>query len=66
MLSVNLSCPNIGGKPPPAFTLEGLVEYLAAVPDWNREMDGILDDIIIVLFEKAMNEAYVLAIGCCQ
>ncbi|KAF2667691.1 FMN-linked oxidoreductase [Microthyrium microscopicum] len=33
LVEINLSCPNIGGKPPPAFTLEGLTEYLGCLKD---------------------------------
>lgn len=32
-VEVNLSCPNIPGKPPPAFSIEGLVEYFTCLRD---------------------------------
>jgi dihydroorotate dehydrogenase (fumarate) len=31
LVEINLSCPNITGKPPPAFSLEGLKKYLITV-----------------------------------
>jgi dihydroorotate dehydrogenase (fumarate) len=37
---INLSCPNIGGKPPPAYDQAALLEYLVAVRDVRREMGG--------------------------
>ena len=30
-LEINLSCPNIPGKPPIAYDFEGMTEYLATV-----------------------------------
>jgi dihydroorotate dehydrogenase (fumarate) len=30
-VEINLSCPNISGKPPPAFSAEGLIEYFTCL-----------------------------------
>ena len=30
-VEINMSCPNIAGKPPPAYDFEGMEEYLATV-----------------------------------
>jgi dihydroorotate dehydrogenase (fumarate) len=37
---VNLSCPNIAGKPPPAYDHEGLKEYLDAISDSKSTYRG--------------------------
>ncbi|QDS74484.1 hypothetical protein FKW77_006874 [Venturia effusa] len=36
-MEINLSCPNISGKPPPAYDQVSLVEYLVAVGEAKRE-----------------------------
>jgi dihydroorotate dehydrogenase (fumarate) len=36
-MEVNLSCPNIDGKPPPAYDQAALLEYLIAVREIQRE-----------------------------
>lgn len=44
MMEINLSCPNIPDKPPPAYTLSALTEYITAIsvakrkapPNWKR------------------------------
>lgn len=48
-MEVNLSCPNIFGAPPPAYTEEGLVAYLGAlrcVAVGNDGEDSIIDGAI--------------------
>jgi dihydroorotate dehydrogenase (fumarate) len=42
-MEVNLSCPNIEGKPPPAYEREGLREYLEAINDSKRTYRGRMD-----------------------
>jgi dihydroorotate dehydrogenase (fumarate) len=42
LVEINLSCPNITGKPPPAFSLEGLKEYLICVHMESLEMEQSL------------------------
>ncbi len=39
-MEVNLSCPNIAGKPPPAYDLAGLTEYLEAIGDSKSTYRG--------------------------
>ncbi|TGJ87014.1 hypothetical protein E0Z10_g1771 [Xylaria hypoxylon] len=39
-MEVNLSCPNIPGKPPPAYEGEALRTYLRSVEEVVREMNG--------------------------
>ena len=39
-MEVNLSCPNIAGKPPPAYDLAGLSEYLEAIGDSKSTYRG--------------------------
>ncbi|WVF73123.1 hypothetical protein IAT40_007942 [Kwoniella sp. CBS 6097] len=36
-VEINLSCPNIPGKPPPAYSSEGLIPYLDALLQVQRE-----------------------------
>jgi dihydroorotate dehydrogenase (fumarate) len=36
-VEINLSCPNILGKPPPAFSTEGLVEYFTFLRDCTQD-----------------------------
>ena len=36
---INLSCPNITGKPPPAFSFDGLCEYFQCLPDVSVSSD---------------------------
>lgn len=36
-MEINLSCPNIGGKPPPAYDQANLLEYLVAIREAKRE-----------------------------
>ena len=43
-MEVNLSCPNIDGKPPPAYEREGLREYLDAIGDSKRTYRGRMDE----------------------
>ncbi|CCX05890.1 hypothetical protein FPQ18DRAFT_132973 [Pyronema domesticum] len=38
---INLSCPNIAGKPPPAYSSDGLTEYLTLLPEEPRIPVGI-------------------------
>lgn len=46
MMEINLSCPNIPDKPPPAYSLPSLVEYVAAISvakqnvsrDWKKTL----------------------------
>jgi dihydroorotate dehydrogenase (fumarate) len=40
-VEINLSCPNIMGKPPPAFGTEGLTEYLTCLRDFNSSHDKL-------------------------
>jgi dihydroorotate dehydrogenase (fumarate) len=37
---INLSCPNITGKPPPAFSFDGLCEYFQGLADISVSLDG--------------------------
>lgn len=56
-MEVNLSCPNIPGKPPPAYSGEALREYVAAVSDVAgglllldaaaREKDSEADTVVV-------------------
>ncbi|KAF2430550.1 FMN-linked oxidoreductase [Tothia fuscella] len=39
-MEVNLSCPNISGKPPPAHDLEALLEYLTSLNEVSRANNG--------------------------
>jgi dihydroorotate dehydrogenase (fumarate) len=39
-MEVNLSCPNIDGKPPPAYDEKGLAEYLEAISDSKSTYRG--------------------------
>jgi dihydroorotate dehydrogenase (fumarate) len=43
-MEVNLSCPNIAGAPPPAYTRDGLREYLDAISDSKRTYRGRMDE----------------------
>ena len=43
-MEVNLSCPNIEGKPPPAYERHGLREYLEAINDSKRTYRGRMDE----------------------
>ncbi|KAI5819163.1 hypothetical protein BZA77DRAFT_178395 [Pyronema omphalodes] len=40
-VEINLSCPNIAGKPPPAYSPSGLTEYLTLLPEEPRIPLGI-------------------------
>lgn len=41
-IEINLSCPNISGKPPPAYDQASLLEYLVAVREAKEEFgDGV-------------------------
>jgi dihydroorotate dehydrogenase (fumarate) len=40
MMEVNLSCPNLDGKPPPSYSEDGLREFLEAVGDAKRTYRG--------------------------
>ncbi|KAM0702949.1 hypothetical protein Q7P35_010381 [Cladosporium inversicolor] len=39
-MEINLSCPNIPDKPPPAYSKDSMVEYLDALADVNESGDG--------------------------
>lgn len=39
-MEINLSCPNIDGKPPPAYDAEMLAEFLTAVSDSKSTYRG--------------------------
>lgn len=39
-MEINLSCPNIGAKPPPAYDQASLLEYLVAVREAKRKVGG--------------------------
>lgn len=39
-MEINLSCPNIGGKPPPAYDQASLLEYLVAVREAKKVFGG--------------------------
>lgn len=39
LAEINLSCPNISGKPPPAFTFDGLCEYFRCLADASVSSD---------------------------
>jgi dihydroorotate dehydrogenase (fumarate) len=39
LAEINLSCPNISGKPPPAFTFDGLCEYFHCLADASVSSD---------------------------
>ena len=41
LVEVNLSCPNIGGAPPPAYFAEALAAYLAAIAECAAEDRGV-------------------------
>ncbi|KAI1258616.1 FMN-linked oxidoreductase [Xylariaceae sp. FL1019] len=41
-VEINLSCPNIPGKPPPAYTLEAMWDYVVAVSEIVKVVDGQL------------------------
>ncbi|KAI0141691.1 hypothetical protein GGR57DRAFT_401654 [Xylariaceae sp. FL1272] len=41
-MEINLSCPNIPGKPPPAYALEAMRDYVEAVSDMVKVMDDQL------------------------
>lgn len=43
-MEVNLSCPNIAGKPPPAYEREGLREYLEAINDSKMTYRGRMEE----------------------
>lgn len=54
-MEVNLSCPNIPGKPPPAYSGEALREYVSAVAGMAgellleaREKDAVADSVMVV------------------
>ncbi|MCJ1466675.1 dihydroorotate dehydrogenase [Pseudocyphellaria aurata] len=77
LLEANLSCPNIAGKPPPAYSKTGLLEYLEAL---NPELNPTMYDIRTVevgiktppythqgQFDdliSALSEATTLGFGC--
>jgi len=42
-MEVNLSCPNIDGKPPPAYDTAMLTEYLEAIGDSKSTFRGRMD-----------------------
>ena len=42
-MEINLSCPNIPDKPPPAYSKASMVEYLDALADVERSGDGDAD-----------------------
>ena len=67
MMEVNLSCPNIVNKPPPAYSREGLLSYLTALqtarlgiavgiktPPYTYQ--GQFNDLIGALLESSLNE----------
>ena len=71
LMEINLSCPNIAGKPPPAYSKAALAEYLSElnrtwpVPQGGDVMVGIktppytyqtqFDEIIAALLESVQN-----------
>jgi dihydroorotate dehydrogenase (fumarate) len=42
-MEINLSCPNIPDKPPPAYSKDSMVEYLDALADADENGDTITD-----------------------
>ncbi|TVY78483.1 putative dihydroorotate dehydrogenase A (fumarate) [Lachnellula suecica] len=42
MMEVNLSCPNIPSKPPPAYDATSLSEYISAIAKYRNESSGKL------------------------
>ena len=42
LMEINLSCPNIAGKPPPAYSKDELLKYLTTLGDEDPEGVGIM------------------------
>ena len=71
LMEINLSCPNIAGKPPPAYSKDELLKYLTSLVDEDPEGVGIMvgiktppytyqtqfDELISALVESSK--------GCC-
>ena len=74
LMEINLSCPNIQGRPPPAYSKDQLSEYLRALRDAMREWSSVpvgiktppythqaqFDDLIFALLESAQSAPH----GC--
>jgi dihydroorotate dehydrogenase (fumarate) len=67
MVEINLSCPNIPDKPPPAYSKEGLLSYLTALQKHGVRLpvgiktppytyQGQFDDLISALLEASTEE----------
>jgi dihydroorotate dehydrogenase (fumarate) len=49
LVEINLSCPNILDKPPPAYSYDGLLEYLDALHQFSKIPNGTEDDAFFPL-----------------
>jgi dihydroorotate dehydrogenase (fumarate) len=47
-MEINLSCPNIPNKPPPAYSKDSMIEYLDALAESNESSDASTDQRVAI------------------